>query len=104
MNSHRKQRLVAAGFKVSSADEFLGLSNAERSIVTMRLNLARAVRNRRLAQRCSQHELARRLGSSQSRIAKLEAAEPNVSLDLLVRALLATGAEPKEIGRALVTS
>ncbi|MFZ5496964.1 MAG: helix-turn-helix domain-containing protein [Verrucomicrobiota bacterium] len=49
----------------------------------------------------SQSELARRLGSSQSRVAKLEAGESNVSIDLLVRAMLATGAKPREVGAAI---
>lgn len=104
MNADKKHRLHAAGFKVGSADDFLELSPIESSIVNMRLNLAKAVRQRRLSRHFSQHELARRLGSSQSRVAKLEAADANVSLDLLVRALLATGAEPREIGRALVAN
>ena len=45
----------------------------------------------------------KRLGSSQSRVAKMEAADPSVSLDLLVRGLLATGASPRDIGRVLVS-
>jgi predicted transcriptional regulator len=36
----------------------------------------------------SQTELAKRMKSSQSRIAKIEAAEPNVSIELMMRALL----------------
>lgn len=102
MNADKKHRLAVAGFKAGTAEEFLKLSPAESAIVAMRLNLAKAVRRRRLAQHCSQIELAQRLGSSQSRIAKIEAAEPEVSLDLLVRAMLATGAAPREVGRALV--
>lgn len=102
MNADKKHRLAAAGFKVGTTEEFLKLSSAESALVAMRLNLAKAVRRRRLAQHFSQVELAHRLGSSQSRIAKIEAAEPEVSLDLLVRALLATGAAPREVGRALV--
>src|SRR5581483_4278956 len=40
----------------------------------------------------SQAVVAKRLGSSQSRVAKMEAGDPSVSLDLLLRALLALGA------------
>jgi len=102
MNADKKRRLEAAGFKVGTTDEFLKLTPEESALVFMRLNLAKAVRRRRLAQHYSQIDLAQRLGSSQSRIAKIEAAEPEVSLDLLVRAMLATGAAPREVGRALV--
>lgn len=101
MKAVRKQRLEAAGFRFGSADDFLHLSTAESAIVTMRLNLAKAVRTRRQAQHFSQVELAHRLQSSQSRIAKLEAGGSDVSLDLLIRAMLATGAAPRDVGRAL---
>ena len=101
MKPERKKRVEAAGFKVGSADEFLELSPAESALVTLRVILANDVRRRRRALRFSQAELARRLGSSQSRVAKLEAAESNVSLDLLVRAMLATGAKVREVGRLI---
>jgi DNA-binding XRE family transcriptional regulator len=93
----KKRRLEAAGFKFGSAEEFLGLSREEDALVALRLSLARQVRSRRLRLHYSQAELARRIGSSQSRIAKLEAAEPAVSLDLLFRALFATGATASDM-------
>lgn len=104
MKPERKERLERAGFKIGNADQFLGLSTEESALVSVRLSLAREVRKRRLGLHYSQAELARRLGSSQSRIAKLEAAEPDVSLDLLFRALLATGAKVPEIGKALTAA
>ena len=104
MKTEKKARLETAGFKVSSADEFLGLTAGESALVSLRLHLAGEVRRRRLHQQFSQAELARRLHSSQSRIAKLEAAEPDVSLDLLFRALLATGAKMREVGRLIAAA
>jgi transcriptional regulator with XRE-family HTH domain len=97
----RKRRLEAAGFKVGSFQDFLELTPEESAIVFLREAMARQVRRNRHIHKCSQTELARRLGSSQSRIAKLEAAEPDVSLDLLFRALFATGAEAECILGAL---
>jgi hypothetical protein len=41
------------------------------------------------------------MGSSQSRIAKMEAADSSVWLDLLIRSLLTLGATTKDIARAL---
>ena len=67
----------------------------------MKVSLAVALRQRRAAAEISQVELAGMLGSSQSRVAKMEAADPSVSADLLMRTLLALGAEPHEIGAAL---
>ncbi len=93
MNDPRKSRLEAAGFTVGTADGFLGLTEEESAWVSLRMALAELVRRQRLGRKFSQTELARRLGSSQSRVAKLEAAKSDVSLDLLFRALFVTGAE-----------
>jgi phage-related protein len=95
------RRLEAAGFKVGSADEFLNLTPEESALVSLRLSLADQVRRRREHLHVSQSELARRIGSSQSRIAKLEAAESDVSLDLIFRALFATGAKIRDVCKAL---
>ena len=104
MKPERKQRLEAAGFKVGSADEFLELTPGESALVSLRLSLAKEVRRRRRRLHYSQVELAHRLGSSQSRVAKLEAAESDVSLDLLFRALFATGAKMGEIGKVITAA
>jgi DNA-binding XRE family transcriptional regulator len=104
MKSEKRQRLEAAGFKIGSADEFLGLSPGETALVSLRLSLAEEVRRRRVRLHCSQAELARRIGSSQSRIAKLEAAETDVSMDLLFRALFATGAKMREVGKVVAAA
>ncbi len=101
MKTEKKNRLEKAGFRVGSTAELLKLSPEEATLVNMRLSLAGAVRDRRAHLGFSQSELARRLGSSQSRVAKLEAGESNVSFDLLVRAMLATGAKSREVGQAI---
>jgi DNA-binding XRE family transcriptional regulator len=101
MKPAKKQRLEAAGFKVGSADEFLALSPEESTLVSLRMSLAEQVRSRRLRLHYSQTELARLIGSSQSRIAKLEAAESDVSLDLLFKALFATGANMRDVGKVV---
>jgi ribosome-binding protein aMBF1 (putative translation factor) len=101
MRHRKKRRLEKAGFRVGSTQGFLNLNEEEMALVNMRLSLAGAVRGRRTRMGFSQSELARRLGSSQSRVAKLEAGEADVSFELLVRAMLATGAEPSDVGRAI---
>lgn len=101
MKSTRKQRLEAAGWKVRSAAEFLGLSAEEAAFVELKVALGQSLRRWRTRQKLTQGELAVRLQSSQSRVAKMEAADPTVSVDLLVRSLLKLGARRKDIARAI---
>ena len=102
MKTAKMRRLRAAGWKAGSAAEFLGLNEAEAALVELKLALVTAVRETRRKQGLSQVDLAQRLRSSQSRIAKIEAGDASVSLDLIVRALLAAGASRKDVQRAFV--
>jgi transcriptional regulator with XRE-family HTH domain len=86
---------------VGNAAEFLELSAEESALVETKLALSESVRERRSKQGLSQAELARRLKSSQSRVAKIEAADPTVSADLLLRALFALGATPGDVASAI---
>lgn len=101
MDKRKQRRLEQAGWRVGTAAEFLGLSDAEAALVELKLRLSAALRLRRVARKVSQQELAKRLGSSQSRVAKMEAADPAVSLDLLMRGLLVLGATPRDLAKAL---
>ena len=67
----------------------------------MKWGLARSLRRRRQAHHLSQMALAKMLGTSQSRLARMETADDTVTLDLLARSLLAAGATRKEIARAI---
>ena len=73
----------------------------EARVIEIKKLLARGLRRRRAAAKLSQRRLAERLGSSQSRISKIEAGDPAVSLDLLVRALLAAGATRGDVARTI---
>jgi ribosome-binding protein aMBF1 (putative translation factor) len=101
MKPDRANRLRKAGWTIGSTKEFLGLSDQEAAIIEIRLALADNVRKRRLAEALSQTDLARRIGSSQSRVAKMESGDATVSLDLLVRTLLALGTTRRELGSIL---
>ena len=94
-------KLRKAGWRSGSVKDFLGLSDEEAALIGMRLSLSRSLRERRVAGGLSQSDLAARMGSSQSRIAKMEAADSSVSLDLLIRSLLTLGATTKDIARTL---
>ena len=104
MKAGNRKKLAAAGWKVGSAQEFLGLSDEEAVFVELKLTLSASLKECRTSQGLSQSELAKRLHSSQSRVAKMEASDPAVSLDLLVRALLAAGANREDIARAIAKS
>lgn len=92
MDAKKRKRLEKAGWSVGDAADFLNLTPEEAAMVEMRVALSRSLKARRLAAGLTQTTLAKQLGSSQSRVAKLEAADPSVSLELLIRALLAVGA------------
>ena len=100
MNSAKLKKLRAAGWKVGSARDFLKLSDEEAMLVELKLSLTNALKEARQKRRLSQIDLAQRMGSSQSRVAKIEAGDSSVSLDLIVRALFAAGATRQELQRA----
>jgi predicted XRE-type DNA-binding protein len=93
MDARKRAKLAKLGGRVTTAADFLGMSADEAALVELRLELAAHVRKHRLERGMTQAELAKAIGSSQSRIAKLEAADPQASLDSIVRALAATGAK-----------
>jgi DNA-binding XRE family transcriptional regulator len=91
MNRDKKQALEAAGWVFGDAADFLELTPGERAIVELRLAISRVVRALREKQALTQSEIAKRMGTSQSRYAKIESGESGVSLDLMVRGLAALG-------------
>jgi DNA-binding XRE family transcriptional regulator len=101
MDIAKRKRLESAGWRVGSANDFLGLSREEVRIVEMKLALSQCLRRHRQARRLTQAALARRLGSSQSRVAKLESGAFGVTLDLLFRALFAAGVTTAEIAQGM---
>src|SRR5215813_5925671 len=101
MRKTKRARLEAAGWAVGSVKEFLGLSEADAVLIEMKLALSRSLRERRKKHGLSQVQLAERLQSSQSRIAKMEAGDPSVSMDLLVSSLLLLGASSTDLAKAI---
>jgi len=101
MDKAKRKRLERSGWRIGSAAEFLELTSVEAELVEMKLALSSRLRKTRERRHLSQNDLAERMGSSQSRIAKMEAGDPSVSLDLLVHGLLAAGASRREIASAL---
>lgn len=101
MNTKKKKRLEAAGWRVGSTEDFLGL-NEEEAYIDLKLTLSRKVRQCREQEKLTQTQLAKRLKSSQSRIAKIEAGDPSVSLDLLIRSLFTLGVTRSDLSKMLI--
>jgi len=101
MKKTKRATLEAHGWRLGTAADFLDLTPEEAAFVETKLALSQSVRDRRMAQGLSQAALAKRLTSSQSRVAKMEAADPTVSVDLLLRALFALGAKPSDVASAI---
>ncbi len=101
MELTKRQKLEAAGWKVGTTADFLQLSPEEVEIIEIRLSLSKSLKQLRKDKELSQQELAQNMSSSQSRVAKMEAGDPSVSIDLLIRSLLALGAARKDIALAI---
>jgi predicted XRE-type DNA-binding protein len=99
MNEHK--RLEAAGWRFGSVQEFLGLTDEEAAYIEIKLKLAKHLRKKRRESHLGQTGLAKLVESSQSRVAKMEAADSSVSIDLIVRSLLALGASQRELAKAI---
>lgn len=100
MDDVKKERLVKNGWTVGTVSEFLDLTPEETTLVEIKLALSRHLKQRR-QQLMTQTALAERLQSSQPRIAKAENGDASVSIELLIKAILATGATPQEIGQVI---
>jgi predicted transcriptional regulator len=101
MREEKRRRLEAKGWKVGTAREFLRLSTEEAAYIELKVRLAMGLREWRRRRDLTQSGLAKQLQSSQSRIAKMEAGDPSVSLDLLVRSLLTLGASRRDVTRIM---
>lgn len=100
MRQSKRKRLEVAGWKLGSAQDFLSLSDEEAAVIEVRIALARILRDLRAKRRLTQNQLATAIKSSQSRVAKMEAADHSVSIDLLIRTLISSGVSGSSIGEA----
>ncbi|HVT16570.1 MAG TPA: helix-turn-helix transcriptional regulator [Thermoanaerobaculia bacterium] len=104
MNERTRKRLEAAGARVTTVKEFLDLSDADMTFIEMKIALAKKLRECRKAAELTQEQVAKRVGSSQSRVAKMEAGDPAVTMDLLVGSLLRLGARPQVVAETIETA
>lgn len=104
MIESKRKRLETKGWKIGSARDFLDLNDQEEAYIELRLKLADALKRQRISRNLTQEDLAKAVSSSQSRIAKMEAGDASVSLDLLVRSLLAMGASNNDLAKIIAGS
>jgi len=104
MKQSKKTALEKAGWRVGNTGDFLELSEEEVAYIEMKLLLVQKLRALRQTKKMSQTELAKLIGSSQSRVAKMESGDPSVSTDLLLKAMLALGATRSQIAKTLGSS
>ncbi|HXU05152.1 MAG TPA: XRE family transcriptional regulator [Polyangia bacterium] len=99
VNKTQRRRLERAGWKVGTVGQLLDLSPADEALIETKLRLGDAVRTLRKRNRLSQAALAKLIGSSQPRVAKLENRHPEISLDLQIKAIFAARpAARRELG------
>ena len=101
MKATKRKKLESKGWKVGSVEDFLELSSEEVAYIEMKHALSNSLKERRTKEKLSQVEVAKIFKTSQSRVAKMEAGDPSVSIDLLVKSLFALGASPKELAKAI---
>ncbi len=101
MQKAKTDKLKKTGWRTGSAAEFLELTAEEAELIEMKLALAAGIRRHRLRRKLTQGQLAKLLGSSQSRVAKMESADVTVSLDLMIRSLLNLGASRRDVARLI---
>jgi DNA-binding XRE family transcriptional regulator len=101
MDAKKRKKLEAKGWTIGNAEDFLQLTPAETALVEMKLALTAKLKALRAKNSLTQTDLAKLMGSSQSRVAKMEAGDASVSIDLLIAGLLAAGATRKDISKAI---
>jgi DNA-binding XRE family transcriptional regulator len=104
MKKSKREKLEAQGWKIGDTKEFLGLSDEEMAYLEIKLALSNRVRELRKKRRLTQEQTAKLIGSSQSRVAKIESGDPTVSIDLQVKSLIALGASREDLAEAIKSS
>jgi hypothetical protein len=101
MDKSKMNSLEVAGWRVGDAAEFLELTPEEAGYVEMKFALGAYLREIRRSRHWTQTQVAKRLKSSQSRVAKMEAADTSVTLDLIVKSLFTLGMTSHDVGRVI---
>jgi len=104
MKQQKLEKLAKLGYRITNAQDFLGLTDEEIALIDLKLSLIGKLKEMRTLKKVTQQQLARLIHSSQSRIAMLERGRPDVSLDLICRALFALGVSRQQLGRTITST
>jgi DNA-binding XRE family transcriptional regulator len=104
MNQRKRDKLRKLGYRVTDAQDFLGLTDEEMALIDLKISLIEKLKQTRARRRVTQQQLARLIHSSQSRVAMMERGRSDASLDLICRALFALGVSRGELGKAITSS
>jgi ribosome-binding protein aMBF1 (putative translation factor) len=102
MKGKKQKKLETAGWKFGDVKEFINLSQEESAYIELKLSLSKSIQKKRCTLKLTQKDLARMIKSSQSRVAKMEAGDPTVSIDLLVKSLLVLKTPKQQLERILL--
>ena len=103
MKQSKIKKLRRAGFRVGTVQDFLQLSAGEMALIELKIRLIDRLKSARHSAGISQHQLAKLISSSQSRVAKMEAGSSDVSLDLICKSLFALGVSRRDVGRTIAS-
>jgi hypothetical protein len=103
MDLNKRQRLEAAGWQVGTVKDFLDLEESETKLIEFKATLIELFKLGRESKKLSQSALAEKMQSSQSRVAKIEAGDTSVSIDLIMRGLFSLGLTQEEIAQNLIS-
>jgi DNA-binding XRE family transcriptional regulator len=101
MDEEKRKKLEAQGWRIGDTQEFLGLSDDDIAYIDIKIALSQMIRELRRQQKLTQQQIAKLIGSSQSRVAKIEAGDPSVSIDLQVKSLIKMGATKEDVGKVI---
>jgi DNA-binding transcriptional regulator YiaG len=101
MEKNKQKKLEATGWKIGNVTDFLELSEEESAYIELKLSLSKNLKKRRRSLKITQKDFARIIKSSQSRVAKMEAGDPTVSIDLLVKSLFALKTSKQQVAQML---
>ncbi|MFA6002777.1 MAG: helix-turn-helix transcriptional regulator [Elusimicrobiota bacterium] len=102
MNPNKRRKLESKGWHIGTAKDFLELSEEEAKYIEFKLALAKKLRDLRIQRHMGQVQVAGIIKSSQSRVAKMEAADSSVSVDLIIRSFFSLGGSTSDLGRVLL--
>lgn len=101
MKKVKLEQLEKRGYKITDTQKFLKLSDEEMAVIDLKISLVKKLKQLRAVSGITQKQLAKLMGSSQSRVAMLESGSSDASLELICKALFILGISCKELGKTI---